>query len=138
MGGQNGKENEITPSLFDGLEAEKPEEETLEYAVVQSLPVWKKEGKTTEWQCRVYCPPDIFNQDRNASYVLHARTYAAEAKKQRLRPGDVATVRGIAYTQEVETLKGKTTVNHVTVSEITVVSRAKRVSLTVYEMKRGK
>ena len=137
MGGGNGKENEYTESLFTGLEAEKPKEETLEYAVVQSLPVWKKEGKTTEWQCRVYCPPDIFNQERNASYLLHARTYGTEAKKKRLRPGDVATIRGVAYTQEVETPKGKTTVNHVTVSEITVVSRAKRVSLTVYETKRG-
>ena len=123
--------------LFADLEQGKREEMTLENAVVESLPIWKKHGKSYEWGCVVYCPPDIFNQERNDSYEVHARTYALEAKKKRLRPGDVLTLKGVAYTQEIETAKeGRKTVN--VVSTIEVISRAKRVSITVYEQQREK
>ncbi len=123
---------------FAGFEHEKQEEVMLENAVVQSLPIWKKQGKSYEWGCSVFCPPDIFNQDRSDNYEVHAKAYAMEAKKKRLRPGDVVTLRGITYTQEIETANGKKTVNHFTVSEVEVIRRARRVSITVYEQKRGK
>jgi hypothetical protein len=132
------EQEEYQQLLFAGPEHEKLEEVTLENAVVQSLPTWEKHGKSYEWGCSIYWPPDIFNQERNDSYEVHARTYALEAKKKRLRPGDVVTIKGMPYTQELETAKGKKTINHFTVSVIEVISRAKRMSITIYEQKRRK
>jgi hypothetical protein len=133
------EQEEYQQLLFAGLEQEKQEEVTLENAVVQSLPIWKKQDKSYEWGCSIFCPPDIFNQDRSDTYEVHSRTYALEAKKKRLRPGDVVTLKGMPYTQEIETAKeGRKTVKHFVVSAIDVISRAKRMSITVYEQKREK
>jgi hypothetical protein len=133
------EQEEYQQLLFAGLEQEKQEEVIIENAVVESLPIWKKHGSSYEWGCVVSCPPDIFNQERNDSYEVLARTYALEAKKKRLRPGDVVTLKGLPYTQEIETAKeGKKIVKHLVVSAIDVISRAKRRSITVYEQKRGK
>jgi ribosomal protein L21 len=131
------EQEEYQQLLFAGFEQEKQEEVIVENAVVESEPIWEKHGKSYEWGCSVYCPPDIFNQDRSDYYEVHAKAYALEAKKKRLRPGDVVTLRGVRFTQEIETAKeGRKTVNHFVVSAIDVISRAKRRSITVYEQKR--
>ena len=133
------EQEEYQQLLFAGLEQEKREEVIVENAVVESLPIWKKQGNGYEWGCVVYCPPDIFNQERSDTYEVHARTYALEAKKKRLRPGDVIMLKGLPYTQEIETAKaGRKAVKHFVVSAIEVISRAKRRSITVYEQKREK
>ncbi|SRR6266487_1913613 len=111
----------------------------MEYVVVENLPTYRKNGKGYEWGCVVYCPPDIFNQDRNETYEVHAKTYAGEAKKKRLRPGDIVTIKGSKYIQEIQLNGGEErVVNHLTVTDIAVIRRAKRESITVYERKREK
>jgi hypothetical protein len=124
---------------LEGLTTEAKEEMTLEHVMVTSQPTYRKNGNGYAWDCVVSCQPDIFHQDRNETYEVHAKTYAAEAKKKRLRPGDLVTLKGIASTQTIEVVSGeKRSINHLTVSEITVNKRAKRESITVYERKQGK
>src|SRR2546421_298354 len=133
---QNGQYHQPT---LEGLEAPPEEETVLEHVIVESLPTYRKNGKGYEWDCVVYCPPDIFHQDRNDTYEVHAKSYAAEAKKKRLRPGDIVTLKGSAQTQEIQLNGGETRViNHLKVSDIQVIKRARRESITVYEQKRGK
>ncbi len=133
---QNGHYHQ--PSL-DGLAVMTEPETILDHAMVESLPAYRKQGKGAEWGCAVSCPPDIFHQDRNDSYQVHARTYAPEAKKKRLRPGDIVTLRGSVHTQEIQLSGGETQViYHLTVTDIIVMKRARRESISVYERKRGK
>src|SRR5579859_4305102 len=114
---------------------EKPETITLEACIVEALPTYRR-GKVPTWDCVVYAPPDIFHQERNETYHVHATTYAQEANKKRLRPGDIVTLTGFPSTQELELQNGETTtIHHLTVSEITVLKQAKRESITVYERK---
>ena len=128
----------IQPSLA-GFEEEMREETLLEHVVVETLPTLKQRKKGVEWDCQVYAPPDIFNQERSVFYEVHARSYAREAKKKNLRPGDIVTLTGVQETQEIELADGsKQTINHITVSNIDVLSRAKRTSITVYERRRGR
>src|SRR5450755_1404499 len=112
---------------------------TLEHVLVTSQPTYRKNGNGYAWDCVVSCQPDIFNQDRNETYEVHAKTYAPEAKKKRLRPGDIVTMKGARYTQEVQLNGGEERIiNNLTVTEILVIQRAKRENITVYERKRGK
>jgi uncharacterized protein YfaQ (DUF2300 family) len=118
---------------------EQPVEEiVLERVVVETQPVWTKRKTGAVWQCQVHAPPDLFHQERDETYQVQARSFANEARKKQLRPGDIVTLRGIPTTQEIETTTGqKRKVYHLLVTMIEVISRAKRVSLTVYERKRG-
>ena len=130
--------DEYQQLLFAGLEYEKQEEVTLENTVVQSLPIWEKHGKSYEWGCSVYFPPDIFNQDRSDHYEVHTTAYALEAKKKRLRPGDVVTLKGSSYTQDIDLTGGEQkTIKHLNVTDIEVIKWAKRMSVTVFEQKRS-
>ena len=112
----------------------------FENVVVETLPIWKNLQRSgNEWHCRMYAQPDLFNQERSDYFEVHARSYAKEAKKKDLRPGDVVTLTGIQKTQEIKLADGRLeTIKHITVSQIDVLSRAKRTSLTVYERKRGR
>ncbi|MFL5625909.1 MAG: hypothetical protein ACJ788_10000 [Ktedonobacteraceae bacterium] len=71
--------------------------------------------------------------------VAQTTSYAQRANKLQLRPGDRVDLKGLLSQRELELGSGeKQRVNHLVVSDIHVLSRAKRVSLTVYERKRGR
>lgn len=123
--------------FFAGLETERGEETVLENVVVESLPTWTKSGNSYIWECAVYCPSDIFHQERDEYVELHARAYAAEAKKKRLRPGDTVTLRGFPYTQAIDLAGEQKSIKHLNVNDIEIIKRAKRMSVTVYEQKRN-
>ena len=56
------------------------------------------------------------------------------AQKEHLRPGDRALMRGTLQQQTVALENGATTtVNHCYVTDIEVLARSKRTSMTVYE-----
>jgi hypothetical protein len=115
------------------------EEMLLERVVVETQPVFTQRQSGSVWECQVHAPSDIFHQERNETYQVQARSFAKEARRKQLRPGDIVTLRGIPSTQEIETTTGeKRLVRHLSVTMIEVISRAKRVSLTVYEYKRGR
>ncbi len=87
----------------------------------------------------MYAPPDLFHQEQNDTYQLHATTYATEVKRKRLKPGDVVTITGIPSTQRITLQNGTTQeVKHLAVSELLVISRAPRKTVTVYEAKQKK
>lgn len=95
-------------------------------------------GQGHEWHCSLYAPPDIFNQDRDELVEAHATTYAEEASRKRLRPGDRVVLKGFLSQQELALGNGETrTVNYIAVSDIVVVKKAERKSITVFEQKRG-
>jgi hypothetical protein len=136
---QDKDRREYQQQTLTGLEEETYEETILEHCIVESLPMYRKNGRGYEWDCAVYCPPDIFHQERNEYYQAHAKTFAKEAHKKHLRPGDAVLLKGQVFQQTIETMKGETkTINHISVSDMEVISRAKRESITVYEKKRGK
>ena len=60
------------------------------------------------------------------------------AKEARLRPGDRAVIRGTVQQQTVALENGQTTsINHLYVTAIEVLSRSKRTSITAYEKREG-
>ena len=63
MGGQNGKENEFTESLFSGLEAEKPEEIVFDNCLVLAQPEYRETGRIQEWVCSVHAQRSIFQPE---------------------------------------------------------------------------
>ncbi len=137
---EKGSEDEsfVQPALLQFAEAHDPET-ILERVVVETMPIFKQRKAGSEWTCQVYAPADIFNQERNEQYQHLARAYAHEAKKHRLRPGDIVTLHGTPSSQEIETAAGeKRLIHHFHVTKIDVVSRSKRISMTVYEKQRGK
>jgi hypothetical protein len=131
-------ESFVQPELLQFAEAQSPET-VLERVVVETMPIFRQQKAGSEWSCQVHAPSDIFHQERNEHYQLRARAYAREAQRQRLRPGDIVTLHGIPSSQEIETTAGeKRRIYHFTVTKIEVLSRSKRISLTVYEKQRGK
>ncbi len=133
------EQSEYNQLFFSELEEEKTEEITLENVVVEALPTVKMKKGMVEWDTLVFCQPDIFHQERNDYYEVHARTYASEAKKKRLRPGDVVTLKGVPSVQEIPLESGEVkSINHLTVTDIQVLSRAERTSVTVYERQKKK
>ena len=137
--GQASTPNEYKQLSFEGVETENAAEVLLENCVVASRPHYRKNGTSAQWQCRLHAPPDIFHQDRDEMVVVQTTRYAQRANKLQLRPGDRVDLKGLLSQQELELGSGeKQRVNHLVVSDIHVLSRAKRVSLTVYERKRGR
>ncbi len=123
---------------FEGLKIETRQDTMLEWVIVESLPTYRKNGKGYAWECVVSCPPDIFHQGRNETYTIRANTYASEAHKKRLRPGDMVTIKGVSHLQEIQLSGGeKRMINSLTASAIDVVKRAKRESISVYEKDRN-
>jgi|SRR5579859_538688 len=120
-----------TPT-YNQLSFEDFETETHEIAlfncVVATEPIYKKEGKSYEWHCTVSAPPDIFSQEHETSYELHAKQYAKEAHRKRLHSGDVIHITGIPWTQTIALQGGGTThIHHFTVATITLPARHKAV-----------
>ncbi len=115
-----------------------PPEITLERCVITAQPSYTKKGKGYLWDCIVQALPDLFNQEQHDTYHLHAATYAKEANKQHVQPGDVVRLTGIPSTQEITLQGGQThTINHLTVSEVKVISRAPRQTITIFDAKNG-
>jgi hypothetical protein len=81
--------------------------------------------------------PDIFQQERND--LIEAQTSVARsANALRLRPGDCVDITGLQSREELTLGTGETKrVVRLFVSTIQVCKRAERISLTVYERKRG-
>jgi hypothetical protein len=125
------------PTL-EGLETEAKTEVLLENCVVAARPIYKKVGSGHEWQCSLYALPDIFHQDRDELVEAHATNYAEMANKKRLRPGDRVVLKGLLSQQELALENGETrTVNYIRVSDIAVIEKAERKSITVFEQKRS-
>ena len=111
----------------------------LEHCIVTARPTYHKNGHGYEWHCSLSAPPDIFHQDRDELVEAHAGTYAPEAQRHHLRPGDWVDLKGLVNQHELTFGNGETKiVNFVTVSDIVVLQRAKRTNLTVYERKQGR
>ena len=123
---RRGERDDYQQLSLNGWETERQEEVMFEYCIIEALPVYKKQGTGYIWECEVYCPPDIFHQERNAYYHVQTKASAKEANKKRLLPGDVVWLKGTPYTQEVEMVGGgKKTINQVSASRVEVVRRAK-------------
>jgi hypothetical protein len=134
-----GHEADYTQMTFAEWEAQPTEEITLDHCIVTALPTYTRNGKGYTWDCSVHVPPDLFNQERNDMYQVHAGTYAKEAHKKKVRPGDVVMLTGTPYTQEITLQGGETqTINHLTVSAITVLARSQRQTITVFEAEKQK
>lgn len=119
---------------FAAMEAFTPEVITLERCQVTTPPTYSKKGNGYLWDCVVQVLPDLFNQEQNGTYHLHAATYAKEANRKRVQPGDILLLRGIPSTQELPLQSGETqTITHLALSEITVLSRAPRKTVTVFD-----
>ena len=124
---------------FEGLAGREPEPIVVEHCIVTSEPIYVKQKKGAVWECAVHAPPDLFHQEQDDTYQLHATAYAVEAKKKRLRPGDVVTATGALTIQHIALQNGTTQeIKHLAVSDLVVVSRASRKTVTVYEAKQKK
>ena len=68
---------------------------------------------------------------------MRIKSYADMAKDARLRPGDRAVMRGTLQQQTIALENGATTsINHLYVTAIEVITRSKRTSITAYEKER--
>jgi hypothetical protein len=124
---------------FEGLAGREPEPIVVEHCIVTSEPIYSKLKKGAVWECAVHVSPDLFHQEQDDIYQLHATIYATEAKKKRLRPGDIVTVIGTLSIQRIALQNGTTQeVKHLAVTELLVVSRAPRKTVTVYEAEKKK
>src|ERR1700730_13598590 len=85
----NQQEEAVVQLHLEGVEIAATSETTLDCCIVTTRPTYKKHGQGMQWDCSVYAPPDIFQQDRDMTYSLHATTYAHEAQGKHLKPGDV-------------------------------------------------
>ena len=73
--------------------------------------------------------------EQEGLFEAHAfHEYADMAKAARLRPGDRAMMRGTLQIQTIALENGaSTSINHVYVTAIEVITRSKRTSITAYE-----
>jgi hypothetical protein len=139
MGGGNGKENEYTGSLFDGLEAEKPKEIHFDNCLVLSLPSYRETGRIQEWVCSVHAQRSIFQQETDMELVASATNrLAVQSKRKNLKPGDRVVLTGILRDDTVLFPTGETkTIPHLALTQAPqMVAKEKRVSTTVYEQQR--
>ncbi len=124
----------IQPTL-EGIELEPSPEIELGNCIVTSNVRFRKLVRGNEWHCTIHVEPDLMHPEQEGDFEAHAyHDYADMAKEARLRPGDRAMMRGTVHPQTVELGNNQTTtVNHLYVTAIEVISRSKRTSMTVYE-----
>jgi hypothetical protein len=116
----------------------KEEEVVLPYGIVEAVPTFTKNGKGSQWRCVVRVPADLWTEEERV-YELRATSYATEARKHRLRPSDAVCLTGIPSVQEIPLADGEVRrIHQFMVSQMEVVKRAKRTSITVYEQQRRK
>jgi hypothetical protein len=133
--GANAEYQQLT---FGEWEAAPVAEITLDRCIITAQPTYSKKGKGFLWDCVVQALPDLFNQDENTVYHLHATAFAKEANKRHLQPGDVVQLMGIPSTQELTLQGGETQIiHHLHISALTVLSRAPRKTITVFDPKNG-
>src|SRR5437879_7498774 len=117
------QEPELEQLTFSGLEALEPEKVTVEHAIVTKEPTYAKRKNGALWNCAVYAPPDLFHQEQNDTYQLAATTYASDANRKRLKPGDVVTVTGTLTTQQITLQNGATEIiKRLVVADVQVIS----------------
>lgn len=110
---------------FDGLETLVTPEIVLDRCRVLTSPTYVKKGKGYVWDCLVHTLPVLFDLDQDKDYQLHASTYAKEANKAKIKPGDLIAACGIPSTQELILQDGTPqTIYHLSVVKLTVIDRA--------------
>ena len=120
-------------STLEGLELEQSPEIELGNCIVTTQVKFRKLVRGNEWHCTIQAVPDLLHPEQEGIFEAHAyQTYADMAKAARLRPGDRAVMRGTLQTIELES-GTTTTINHLYVTAIEVMSRSKRSSITAYE-----
>jgi hypothetical protein len=131
--------NEYNQLSLEGFAGQPKEREVLlPYGIVEETPTFTKNGKGSEWRCVVRVPADLWTEEERV-YELRATSYATEARKHRLRPGDAVCLTGTPSVQEIPLTGGEVRrVHQFTVSNMDVVKRAKRTSITVYEQQKRK
>jgi hypothetical protein len=138
MGGTP-EENDYSQLSLDGFSGQAKEEEVaLPYGIVEEMPTFTKNGKGQEWRCIVRVPTDLWTEEEPVIEV-RATVYANEARKKHLRPGDAISLIGVPSVQEIALTGGEVRrIHQFTVSQMEVVKRAKRTSITVYEQQKRK
>jgi hypothetical protein len=124
----------IQPTL-DGLETEQPPEVELGNCIIRSAVKFRKLVRGNEWHCSFHVEPDLLHPEQEGDFEAHAyQSNADMAKDARLRPGDRAVMRGTVQQHTIALENGATTsINHLYVNAIEVISRSKRTSITAYE-----
>jgi hypothetical protein len=118
---------------------QEPETIVIEHCIITNKPTFRTSKHGNTGVCAVYAPPILFAPEREETYQLHATTYADEAKKKRLKPGDVVTVTGTLTLQQITLQNGTIEeIKRLAVSDLLVVSRSPRKTVTVYETRKHK
>jgi hypothetical protein len=136
MGKEQAYEDYQQPTL-EGLKVPETEETELANCLVLAAPHYSATDKRKEWKCSIYAQPSIFQPDIDARFLATATNdVALEARRSSLEPGDRAVMKGVVSSQTIQLANGSTeTINTIALSAITIISREKRVSTTVYEQK---
>ncbi len=124
----------VQPTL-EGMEMEQTPEIELGNCIVTSSVRFRKLVRGNEWHCSIHAAPDLMHPEQEGDFEAHAfHNYADMAQKTHLRPGDRAVMRGTMQQQTVALENGQTTsINHLYVTSLEVVSRSKRTSMTAFE-----
>ena len=127
------------PTL-EGIELEQSPEIELGNCIVTTAVKFQKLVRGNEWHCTIQAVPDLLHPEQEGVFEAHAyQGYADMAKEARLRPGDRAVMRGTMQQQTIALENGETTsINHLYVTAIEVISRSKRTSITAYEKEKGR
>jgi hypothetical protein len=135
---EQNREPPFTQPTLEGFETLAGTEVELGNCLVTSAVTYKKRAKGSQWQCHMYASPDLLHQEQEGAYeaVAHG-TNADLAQSYHLRPGDRAVMTGRVQEQTVVLENGEEiTMNRLTVSAITVIARAKRKSITLFEQQK--
>ncbi len=129
----------IQPTL-EGIELEQSPEIELGNCIITTEVKFRKLVRGNEWHCTIQAVPDLLHPEQEGLFEAHAyQGYADMAKEARLRPGDRAMMRGTVHPQTIELGNNQTTtVNHLSVTNIEVISRSKRSSITAYEKEKAR
>ena len=127
----------IQPTL-EGIELEQAPEVELGNCIITTAGKFRKLVRGNEWHCSIHVEPDLLHPEQEGDFEAHAyQSNADMAKDARLRPGDRAVMRGTMQQQTITLENGTTTsINHLYVTTIEVLSRSKRTSITAYEKER--
>lgn len=111
---------------FEALDLPTPKIE-LDNCRVTAPPHTRKIGEKNEWVCDIAYQTDLWHQEDFGSFTLHTAEQAEEAQKKRLKTGDLIAISGVPWTQEVTLQSGEIkTFNHVNITHIEIVSRARQ------------
>jgi len=129
----------VQPAL-EGIELEQSPEIEFGNCIVTTAVKFRKLVRGNEWHCTIQAVPDLLHPEQEGMFEAHAyQGYAVMAKDARLRPGDRAVMRGTMQEQTIALENGATTsINHLYVTAIEVITRSKRTSITAYEKEQTK